>query len=67
MFFMTELPNQVELPDRKLEAEELAKAARGLRDQLSIHHGQEVIENFRLYLESGGLKPLIVGSLDGDQ
>lgn len=64
---MTELLNQEESTDRKLEGEELANAARELRDQLNIHHGQEVLEDFKLYIESGGLKRLIIGSVDGEQ
>lgn len=64
---MTELLNQEESTERKLEGEELANAARELRNKFSIYHEEEILENVVIGFESGGITGSIRNSVDGDQ
>lgn len=64
---MKEFHSQEELPDRKLEGEELAKAARKLRNHLSLFYKTPNLENVTVRFESGGLERLIRNKVAGDQ
>ncbi len=64
---MTEFHFQEELPERKLEGEELAKAARKLRDHLSLFYKTPNLENVTVRFESGGVERLIRNKVAGDQ